>query len=107
MQVVVGREHRVEDLPAFVHVAEIGAAVAPADPAGASGIDGPEVPLVARFLDRDRAVGSEEEAVPRRPGREHAVEKVDAVPYRLQDVLGRAYAHEVARLILGQEGRDL
>src|SRR5271156_1207585 len=37
--------------------------------------------------------------VARVPGRHHAIEHVDAAPHRFEDVLGPAYAHEIARFV--------
>ena len=37
--------------------------------------------------------------MPSRAGRHHAIEHVDAAPHRLKKIVGRSYAHEIARLV--------
>ena len=49
----------------------------------------------------------EEVAVARVAGRHHAVEHVHPARHRLDQVLGRAHAHQVARLVRGQRGRGV
>ncbi len=57
---------------------------------------------VTGVLQVDRAEPAEREAMPAVAGRHHAVEHVDAARHRLHQVVGRADAHEVARLVRRQ-----
>ena len=92
-EIVVGREHRVEDFLVLVKMPQVGSRVVAADLAAALGVDLTEVPLVLRLLDRKGSVVREEQAIASHAGREDAVEEVDAVLYRLEDVLGSPDAH--------------
>src|SRR5260370_21536978 len=59
---------------------------------------------VAWVFEIDRSEAGEGETMSAVAGRQHAVEHIDAAGHRLEQVLGRAYSHEVARAI-GREPR--
>ena len=75
--------------------------------AGAGGVERPRVVAVAGVADPDVAVAGEEPAVAGVSRGKHAVEHVDPRRHRLDDVLGRAHAHEIARPVRGQPRRGV
>ena len=62
---------------------------------------------MARVAQVDRTEPRKRHAVTAVPGRHHAIEHVDAARDRLQDVLGRADTHQIARPVRRQERRHL
>ena len=102
MQVVQGVEAEREDLAGLEQVAEVGACERAAGVTGARRVDRSVVVGVAGVADDELAPAREEEPVPCGPGREHAVEHVDARRHAGEEVLGRPDAHEVARLVRRQ-----
>lgn len=69
-------------------------------------IDGAEILLPLGVLDVDDAAAGVEQAVAGVSGGQHAVEHIDAEGNALQDIDRRAYAHQVAGLIFGQDLTD-
>lgn len=103
MQVVDGVEHAAEDFAVAEEVVQVAARELGAGVAGARWVERAGVELVAGVLDLDVAVAGEQVAVAGIAGRHHAIEHVDAGGDRIHQVLRRADAHQVARLV----GRQL
>src|SRR5262249_56905759 len=72
--------------------------------AGTRLVDRARVVGVARILEIDRPEAGEGEPVAAVARRQDAVEHVDAACYRLDEVLGRADSHEIARPFGGERG---
>ena len=70
-------------------------------------VERPRIVGVAGVAQIDLAEAGERHAVAPVAGRHHAVEHVDAARHRLQQILGRADAHQVARAIRRQRRRGL
>src|SRR5882762_7916358 len=70
--------------------------------AGAALVERAGVVAVARVADLEVAVAREEPAVPGIACGQHAVEEIDARRDRLDQVFGRAHAHQVARPVFGE-----
>ena len=104
-QVVQGVEAEGQQLLADVQMAQIGTGEGPAGVTVAGRIQGAVVLGVFLALDVDLAQRGIERAVTRVAGGQHAVEHVDTGIDAVGDVQGRAHAHEVAGLVLGQLGR--
>src|SRR5690606_37017443 len=82
---------------------QVGAAVAAGTGrAAAALLDRPQVVLVLGVAHPDHAGGGEVVAVARVAGRHDAVEHVHAPRHRLDQVLGPAHPHQVARAVFGQ-----
>ena len=94
-----------EDLVGAVQVVQVGAREVPAGVAAAGLVQRARVGAVARVLDLHVAEAREEPAVARVAGRHDAVEHVDAGGDRVDEVLRRAHAHQVARPVRGQPRR--
>src|SRR5207244_9331489 len=73
--------------------------------AAATRVGGARVLRVSRGLDLQPASPGEEQAVARHARGQHAVEQVDAGEHAAEEVLRRADAHEVPRLVRRQELR--
>ena len=96
-----------EQVPAEVfaglgEVVEVGALVVAATVAVAVGVEGAVLEFVDGARDVEFAVGSEHGAALGELRRDDAVEHVHAAVDGLEDVDGRADAHEVAREIFGE-----
>src|SRR5712691_3361812 len=107
VQVVQGIEPRAEDLVHPLQVMQVAAREMGAGVAGAGAVQRPRVVAVAGVADLDVAVAGEEPAVAGVSRGKDAVEHVDSGRDRLDDVLGRAYAHEIARLVRGEPRRGV
>ena len=97
----------IEDLPRPHQVVQVGRRVRAAGVAVAALFDGPFLLAVARAAEVDAPLAGEEAAVASDPGRQGAVEHVDAAGDALDQVVGGAHAHEVARLRLRHVRRRL
>ena len=95
-------QDRAEHLVGLDEVVEIGARIVARGGAGTRLVDRARVVGVARVLEVDRPEAGEGEPVPAVARRQDAVEHVDAACHRLDDVLGCADPHEIARP-LGRE----
>lgn len=73
--------------------------------AGAGSVYGLVIHLVTGVADLQIAVAREDGAVACIAGRHHAVKHVHAVGNALHQVFGRTHAHQVARLVGGQQMR--
>src|SRR5207244_5409738 len=93
---------RAEDLVRFLQVVEVRAGETPAGIARALFIERAGSVAMARVADLEIAVAREEPAVPRIARRQHAIEEIDAGGHRLDQILRRAHAHEIARPLLRQ-----
>ena len=101
-QIMLGHQHRAEDLGRADEVMDIGAVPGRAGRARAAGLQWLAVLGEAGVADVDRPVGGECLAGAPRAGRQHAIEHVDPAPDRLDDVVGLADPHQVARPVGGQ-----
>src|SRR6185436_11130571 len=90
------------DLVGLLQVIEIGTAEVAAGQAGATLVERRSVVAVAGIADLDVAEAGEEPAVPRVARRQYAVEHVDSGGDRLDQILGRAHAHQVPGLVRGE-----
>src|SRR3546814_7473899 len=81
---------------------EIGPAPAVADRTAAIGIERRLILGKAGVADIDRAGARERLSGAARSRRQHAVEHVDAPAHSLDDIIGLAYAHQIARTIMRQ-----
>ena len=100
-----GVEPEGEQLLGGEEVAQVGAGEGSTSIAGTFVVGGPRVAGVARRLDLQPAGAGEEQPVAGDAGGKDAVEQVDARHRAAQQILRRADAHEVARLVRGQERR--
>src|SRR5438128_4740765 len=107
MQVVQGVEPRAENLVDLLQMMQVAAREMRAGVAPAALIERARVVAIAGVADFDVAAAGEEPAVAGVARRQHAVEHVDSGRDRLDDVLGRADAHEIARLVLGKPRRGV
>src|SRR6185437_13791460 len=73
VQIVVGMKLRCQDFTRLEEVAQVGARVARADPAGTGGVERAGVGGIAGVLDGNRAGGSEQQAIAGIAGGQHAV----------------------------------
>ena len=99
-----GYLHR-QQLARLEEVVEVGLGGDAVDLA-ARGVEGREVGLPLLVAHVHRALVGEEHGVAAVARGHHAVEHIDTAGDALQQVLGRAHTHEVARLVLGQDGVD-
>src|SRR5712691_8605233 len=106
-EVVQGVQPKREQLLRGEEVAQVGACERPAGVAAAPGVGGTRVAGVPRRLDLQPPPSREKQAVARDAGGQHAVEQVDACHPAAEEVLGRADAHQVARLLRRQERRGV
>jgi len=107
VQVVHAHEHRSEHFTAAVEVVQVGAREPRAGGAGAARVERLLVGLVAGVANPQVAEAREQVAVAGVSRRHHAVEHVDAGGDAIEQVLGRADAHQVARLGCGQAVRRM
>ena len=107
MQVVDRIEARAEDFVGSLQMMQVGSAEIAAGVAVATLIERARIGAVAGVSYLDVAVTRVQPAVARIARRQHAVEHVDAVADRLDDVFRRADAHQVARLVVRQPRRDM
>ena len=105
---VVDREQaRPEDLVHVQQVPDVGAREVHAGVATAARVERGEILGEASRLGGQGAAASHERRrVARQTGRHHAVEHVDAEFHAFEDLFRGADAHQVARLVLGQERGD-
>ena len=96
MQVVDGVELGAEHLAAAVEMMQIGAGEMPAGVAGAAGVKRPGVVPIAAVAQPQQAGGGEQMAVAGVAGGHHAVEHINAVAHRMNDVGGGAHPHQIA-----------
>src|SRR5258705_7262436 len=90
-----------------IEMPQIGAGMGPARIARARRIHGSLVFRILRVPDVETAFARKQLSGPRVARRQHAVEHVDAARDALPEVLGRAGAHQIARLRLGEAARGL
>ena len=97
---------RIQDLRQHfvgcIKVTQIGPGVALTDPAGAVGVERAGILGITRLLDRNLAFGGKKQPVARCAGGEDAIHHVDAQAGVLDNFLGSAHTHEIARLIFGK-----
>ena len=98
-----GVERGGERFAGLHQVAQVGAGVAAANGAVAGGIGRVLVFGVLFVLDVEAALAGEEQRVARGAGGQHAIHHVDAHARVLLDLIGIADAHDVARLVFGQQ----
>ena len=96
--IVLGHQHRPENLARANEMVEIGAAPGGADGAGAFGIERPLILGEPGVADVDRAGAREGLAGAAGAGGQHAIEHVDPALDGADDVVGLADAHQVAGL---------
>src|SRR5579884_1697560 len=106
-QIMQAEEPQAEDLPLVDQVAEVRAAEAGAGGTGAARLERTRVAGEAGVAQVEAALARQRAARPGRPGGQDAVEEVDAALDDLQHPFRVADAHEVARLLLGQQRRRL
>jgi len=106
-QVVDGVERAGKRFAGLHQVAQISARIAAADHAVAIGVGRPLVFGIAFAFDVQPAFAGEEQAVAGGAGGQHAVHHVHAHAGVLLNLVGVADAHDVARLVLGQQRQDL
>src|SRR5713101_5271373 len=106
-EVVQAVQPEREQLLRGEEMAQVGAGERPAGVAAAPGVGGARVPRVTRRLDLQPPPAGEEQAVARDAGGQHAVEQVDACDPAQEEVVGRADANTVARLVRRQERRGV
>ena len=97
-----GAEAQCADLARFIEVAQVSPAEGATGVAAAAFLHRARVFGILGVAQVDAPLGREERAVARDARGQHAVEHIYAAIDRLDDVLGRADAHQVARLIGGQ-----
>src|SRR6266704_2480430 len=107
MQVVQGVEPRAENLVDLLQVMQVAAREMRARVAPAALIERVRIVAIAGVADLDVAAAGEEPAIAGVARRQHAVEHVDSGRDRLDDILGRADAHEIARLVGGEPRRGV
>ena len=108
MQVVDAREHRPQHLAAAVQVVQVSPAHTSAAGVAAAGlVDRPGIGLVASVADAQVTEAGEQMAVAGVARGHHAVEHVDAAGHALDQVFGRAHAHQVARFVCRQPVRGV
>ncbi len=105
VQVVDRVELRTENLADAVQMMQVGAREIAAGIARAGFVERARIVLVLRVLDLDVAEARKQVAVARVARRHHAVEHVDAGLHAVYQILGRADAHQIARLVLRQAWR--
>src|SRR2546426_1689255 len=98
VNVVQAEEPERQQLLGDEEVAEIRARKSPARVAATPLLERPGVTGVLRMLDHERAIGGEALAVAGVPRGQHAIEEIHALADRLDQILGLAHAHEIARL---------
>ena len=102
---VVDAEHaEAEDFADVKEMAQVGAGEVAAGEAVAVVFDGTEVGFVCATFDADAAFAGEGGAVAGDPGRENAIEHVDAASDEFDHLGGCAEAHCVAGLVCGKMG---
>src|SRR5579875_1279713 len=104
-QIMQAEQPEPEDLALADQVAEVGAAEAPAGRAPATFVEGPVVAGEAGVAQVEPPRPGQGAAGARGAGRQDAVEEVDSAGHHLEHALRVADAHEVARLVLGQQRR--
>ena len=105
-EIVDGVERGGERLAGLHQMAQIGARVAAADGAGAGGIGRGLVLSKLLVLDVEAALAGEEQSVAGGAGGKNAIHHVDAEAGVLLDFVGVADAHDVARLVFGQQRQN-
>src|ERR1700683_593119 len=103
IQIVDGAQERAKNLAALVQMTQVAAAVVQAGVAAAVVLDRAGLQAVSGVADVDDPAAREQMRVARVARGHHAIEHVDAAAHRLQDVLGPADPHEVARLVRGHQ----
>src|SRR5262249_42429407 len=101
-----GKQAKPEDLVRREEVADVRARESAARRAIAFLVEWPLVEAEFSPLDVEPAVARERRAVPPHPRRRDAIEEVDAATDALDEVLGKAHAHEIARRFARQLGVD-
>src|SRR3990172_545287 len=102
VDVVLSEQHRAEDFVRHDEVAHVGAGEVRAAIARAALFHRARIAGVGRVLHVHPARARQGRAVARQPGGQDAVEDVHAAPQAVDQILRRADAHEVARLVGGQ-----
>ena len=93
MQVVPGQQHGAEDFLGHDQMMQVGAAVLCADRAAAVRIQRLGIVLVPRVAKIELAVAGEGLAGAAGPGRQHAIEHVDAAHHTTDQIGGLAHPH--------------
>ena len=106
MYIVQGEQAQAEHLVGDVEVADVGAGESAARGALALVVERPRVGAELGALDVEAAVAREDGAVAAHARRCDAVEEIDAAEHALDEVLGKADAHEVARAVARELGVD-
>src|SRR6266496_4525583 len=96
-QVVDGIKNLGKYLVGRIQVPEVGARVPPAHPARAIRVERTLIGRVTGLLNRDFSLGREQQSVPRRAGRQHAIHHIDAQFRIFDNLFGRSHSHEIAR----------
>ena len=91
------RKPRAQRLAGVHQVPQIGPAVLRAGRTVAVGIGRERVVAEARLTNRQHAFAGEQVAVARIARRNHAVEEVDSGRHAVEQILGSAEAHQIAR----------
>ena len=90
-EVVLGHDHRAEDLAGSDQMMDVGALELRAGRTRATGLDRFLIFRELRIPDVDRAVSGEGLPGPAGPSRQHAVEHVDPAPHGLDNVVRLAH----------------
>lgn len=106
-EVVLGCKHAPEHLTGFDHMVHVCPAVLGTCAAGTSLLDGTLVELMHRLFQRHHPIIGKYGTVAGHPGRQDAVEHIDAVLNSLQDVVGASDAHHIPGLVTGDQIRSV
>src|SRR5579872_4313761 len=97
MYIVHGEKAQGEDLVAGHEMAQVGPGESAAGLAAAAVVERARILAVGGVAEDDPSGCGERGGVSSHPGGGHAVEQVDAAGDALDEVLGEAHAHKVAR----------
>src|SRR5438034_4995714 len=106
MYIVQGEEAQPEYLVRDEKVADVGSTESSAGGTVAVRIEWARIGAILGALDVETTVSSEGGAIPAHARRGHAVEQVHAAPNRFDQVLGKSYTHQVARMRFRQRVVD-
>src|SRR6266478_8679982 len=95
MYIVKGEEAEPEYLVRDEKVAEVGPAESRAGGAVTIRVEWPGIRAKLGALDVQPPVSREDRAIPPHPGRRHAVNQVNPSANRFDEILGKAYAHQI------------
>ncbi len=99
MQIVQRAQAGTEDLVALMKVPQVRPAVITTRIAGAAPVYWIRVARIAGIADLEHTVAREQLAVARIARGQHAVEHVDALRHRNDDILRRSHTHQIAGLL--------